>query len=127
MSVPNTDSAASAQRQRSAKGSGKLRFGKDRIFRTFSGGEAPPPRYSASSNSLASSDGEELTTWRIESHAATVPARRRSSDNEPAVSLISSGGRRQSAVQPPETWACNSLADLEVLATIGALQGSPSV
>lgn len=125
MSLPGTDAAAGAQRLQRPKGSGKLRFGKDRIFRTLSGSEASQPRCSASSNSLASSDGEELTTWRIESHASTAPARRRSSDNEPAVSAPStSAAARPGTVQPPETWACSSLAELEVQATIGALSGS---
>lgn len=112
MAEPTSDPGAGAPRPLRPKGSAKLRFGKDKIFRTLSGSEHSAPSYSASSNSLASSDGEELTTWRIETHDG-----RRSSD-DPAVPSASPAARP--APLQPVTYACASLADLEVLATIGA-------
>jgi hypothetical protein len=117
----NSESATSAQRLQRGKSSGKLRFGRDKFMRTNSGDSSAPFHPSASSNSIVSSDGEELTSWRIESHAATAPAQRRSSDGDPVVSTrCASVPAVSGKVQPPEPWACTSLADLEILATIGS-------
>jgi hypothetical protein len=116
----SSDSAASAQQLQRAKSSGKLRFGKDKVLRTNSGGGRPPLPAAASSTSLASSDGEELTSWHLEARAAVTSARRESPDNDSlAATRSASAPVNRRTVQPPDTWPCTSLADLDILATIG--------
>lgn len=121
MSVSSSsESSVSAQLLQRAKSSGKLRFGKDKLLRTNSGGGRSPLLAAASSTSLASSDGEELTSWRVEARAAATSARRESPENDPfATTRSASAPVSRRTVQPPDTWACTSLADLDILATIG--------
>ena len=116
----SSESSVSAQLVQRAKSSGKLRFGKDKLLRTNSGGGRSPLPAAASSTSLASSDGEELTSWRVEARAAATSARREQPDDDPfATTRSASAPVSRRTVQPPDTWACTSLADLDILATIG--------
>ncbi len=116
----NEPAAEVVQRVQRQKSTTKLRFGRDKIFRPASGTQRSPTlrkTNSASSNSLAESsetDGEELTTWQIGAQGARPRA-----DSDPTPIQPSPSLRSESAGEPTDGLSCQSLADLEILATIG--------
>lgn len=125
MGISEPAAGISAQLVQRQKSNSKLRFGRDKIFRKASGSEHAPASLlsktdsSASSNSLATevssstSDGEEEMTWRIEAHG--------NDKSRGAISSATSSRLQAAAHDEPrrDGLTCRSLADLEILATIG--------